>query len=99
VKRSRRPLVCLAIPACDRISGLSNRLTILRLGLCITLTGLCRSLGLRTGMEGVFLCIKHINVGGHTSRGWVGGADWIDLAQNRDRWRALVYTVMNIRVP
>jgi hypothetical protein len=29
----------------------------------------------------------------------VGGADWIDLAQDRDRWRALVYTVMNLRVP
>jgi hypothetical protein len=28
-----------------------------------------------------------------------GGADWIDLAQDRDRWRALVYTVMNLRVP
>jgi hypothetical protein len=25
------------------------------------------------------------------------GADWIDLAQDRDRWRALVYTVMNLR--
>jgi hypothetical protein len=30
--------------------------------------------------------------------GW-GGADWIDLDQDRDRWRALVYTVMNLRVP
>jgi hypothetical protein len=30
--------------------------------------------------------------------GWVG-VDWIDLAQDRDRWRALVYTVMNLRVP
>jgi hypothetical protein len=30
--------------------------------------------------------------------GW-GGADWIDLAQDRERWRALVYTVMNLRVP
>jgi hypothetical protein len=29
--------------------------------------------------------------------GW-GGVDWIDLAQDRDRWRALVYTVMNLRV-
>jgi hypothetical protein len=29
----------------------------------------------------------------------VGGADWIDLAQDRDRWRALMYTVMNLRVP
>jgi hypothetical protein len=28
-----------------------------------------------------------------------GGADWIDLAQDRDRWRALVYTVMNIWLP
>jgi hypothetical protein len=24
--------------------------------------------------------------------------DWIDLAQNRDQWRALVNTVMNLRV-
>jgi hypothetical protein len=31
-------------------------------------------------------------------RSWVGGIDWINLAQDRDRWRALVYTVMNLRV-
>jgi hypothetical protein len=29
----------------------------------------------------------------------VGGVDWIDLAQDKDRWRALVNTVMNLRVP
>jgi hypothetical protein len=27
------------------------------------------------------------------------GMDWIDLAQVRDHWRALVNTVMNLRVP
>ena len=27
------------------------------------------------------------------------GMDWIDLAQDRDRWWALVNGVMNIRVP
>jgi hypothetical protein len=30
--------------------------------------------------------------------GW-GGMDWIDVAQDRDRWRALVNTVMKLRVP
>jgi hypothetical protein len=30
--------------------------------------------------------------------GW-DGMDWIDLAQDRDRWRALMKTVMNLRVP
>jgi hypothetical protein len=27
-----------------------------------------------------------------------GGADWISLAQDRDRWQALVCMVMNLRV-
>jgi hypothetical protein len=30
--------------------------------------------------------------------GW-GDVDWLDLAQDRDRWRALVYTAMNLRFP
>ena len=28
-----------------------------------------------------------------------GGVDWIDLAQDRGRWRALVNAVMNLRFP
>jgi hypothetical protein len=30
--------------------------------------------------------------------GW-GGTEWIDLVQDRGQWRALVNTVMNLRVP
>jgi hypothetical protein len=48
---------------------------------------------------------------GRPRRKWVGnikmdlrevvwdGIDWIDLAQDRDQWRPLVNTVMNLRVP
>jgi hypothetical protein len=30
--------------------------------------------------------------------GW-GDVDWIGLAQDRDRWRALVNSVLNLRIP
>jgi hypothetical protein len=29
----------------------------------------------------------------------LGGLDWINLAQDRDQWRALVNMVMNLQVP
>jgi len=32
-------------------------------------------------------------------RKWDGGMDWIDLAEERDRWWALVNAVMNFWVP
>jgi hypothetical protein len=28
-----------------------------------------------------------------------GGMDWINVVQDRDRWRALVNTVMKLRIP
>jgi hypothetical protein len=34
-----------------------------------------------------------------SSRSGMGGMDWIDMAQDRDRSRALVNAVMNLQVP
>jgi len=30
---------------------------------------------------------------------WEGGMDWIDLAQDIDRWRVFVNALMNLRIP
>jgi hypothetical protein len=44
------------------------------------------------------------DVGGWTISKWIleigwDGVDWIDMAQEMDQWRALVNTVLNLRVP
>jgi hypothetical protein len=41
--------------------------------------------------------VDNIKMGLRT-RGW-DGVDWIDVAQDRDQWRALLNTVLNLRVP
>ena len=42
-------------------------------------------------------CVDNIRMG--LQEVGCGYVDWIGLVQNRDRWRALVSAVMNLRVP
>jgi hypothetical protein len=44
----------------------------------------------RTWDDGIRMDLREI--------GWGGGLEWIQLAQDRDRWRAVVNTVMNLRI-
>jgi hypothetical protein len=42
-------------------------------------------------------CVDNIKMGLRDIR-W-GGMSWIDLAEDRDQWKALMNKVMNLRVP
>jgi hypothetical protein len=44
----------------------------------------------RRWVDNIKMCLKDIE--------W-DGIEWIDLAEDRDQWRALVNTVINLRVP
>jgi len=44
-------------------------------------------------------CIWEDNIKMNLQGVGCGSMDWIEVAQDRDRWRALVNVVMNLRVP
>jgi hypothetical protein len=50
--------------------------------------GCLRHVGIRRWVDNIKMDLREI--------GW-DGLDWIDMAQDRDQWRALVNTALNLR--
>jgi hypothetical protein len=48
--------------------------------------------------QSIIIIIIIISSSSSSEMGW-GSMDWIDMAQDRDRWRALVNALMNLQVP
>jgi hypothetical protein len=44
-------------------------------------------------------CRQEDNIKMDLQEGGCGDMDWIDLAQDRDRWRAFLIAAMNLQVP
>ena len=74
--------------------------------------GACSALGNRTGVYRVLVRKPEgkrrlgrprrrgeDNINLHLQKMGGRGIDWIEMAQDRDRWRVLVNAVMNLRVP
>jgi hypothetical protein len=69
-----------------------HRQRCVRVILCFGLYLSCNLISPRRRWEdGIRMDLREIGLGG-------GGVDWIRLAQDRDRWRAVVSPVMNLRV-
>ena len=76
------------------------------------LTSLCESVSVQSELSSLrdyilhdYYSLEDPGVDGRIILRWifrkwdVGGMDWIELAQDRDRWRAGVNAVLNLRVP